>query len=242
MHNIPDPVWAYDQIINDFRLFSTGQEWKDQLDVPGAISYLKKNLQKSLEDDFYPAYEGYQPAWGGGPNKRGGGFFALPRIVFPYITFLGTLLSGKEDSRYAINYMNKYLSKINPTFGDRDLCQFIYVVYRHGLAHTNMPKVASENGNVFGWKITFDDSQHLKVDNNPKIGGKSALLSISPKKLADEVISSIDEYIKDLQAQPKLFDKFKRGFLCMAAVSSKQKIPDYLKNDNSKSMSSIANL
>ncbi len=220
MHNIPDPVWAYDQIINDFRLFSTEQEWKDHLDVSGAISYLKKHLQKSLKDDFYPAYEAYK--------SRGVGFFALPRIVFPYITFLGTLLGGRESSKYAIDYMNKYLSKVNSTFGDKELCDFIYRVYRHGLSHTNMPKVSAENGKVFGWRIVFDDSQHLNVDTTPGISGKSALLSISPKKLADEVVCSIDEYIRDLQTETALFDKFKNGFLCMA-TASRLKIPRCLR-------------
>ncbi len=229
MQNVPDPVWAYDQRINDFRLFSTEQEWKDHIDVSGAISYLKKHLQKSLKDDFYPAYEAYK--------SRGVGFFALPRIVFPYITFLGTLLGGRDSSENAIEYMNKYLSKVNSTFEDKQLCDFTYRVYRHGLAHTNMPKVASENGKVFGWRIVFDDSQHLNVDKTPGISGKSALLSISPKKLADEVISSIDEYIEALQNGSALFDTFKEGFLSMATTSHyvdrgrarRLKIPRYLK-------------
>ena len=223
------PVYAYDQRINDFRLFSTEQEWKHHLDISGAISYLKKHLQKSLKDDFYPAYEAYK--------SRGVGFFALPRIVFPYITFLGTLLGGRDSSKNAIEYMNKYLSKVNSTFGDKQLCDFIYRVYRHGLAHTNMPKVSSENGKVFGWRIVFDDSQHLSVDKTPGLSGKSALLSISPKKLADEVISSIDEYIKDLQNGSASFDTFKEGFLSMATTSHyvdrgrarRLKIPSYLK-------------
>jgi len=220
MHNIPGPVWAYDQIINGFRLFLSEQEWKDYITVPGAISYLKEHLQKSLKDDFYPAYEAYK--------SRGVGFFVLPRIVFPYITFLGALLSGRESSTYAIDYMSKYLSKVNSTFGDRELCDFIYGVYRHGLAHTNMPKVSVENGKVFGWRIVFDDSQHLNVDATPGISGKSALLSISPKKLADEVVCSIDEYVRDLQTGTALFDKFKNGFLCMA-TASRVKIPRCLR-------------
>jgi len=227
---VTDPVYAYDQRINDLQLFSTEQEWKDHLDVSGAISYLKEHLQKSLKDDFYPAYEAYK--------SRGVGFFALPRIVFPYITFLGTLLGGRDSSENAIEYMNKYLSKVNSAFGNKQLCDFIYRVYRHGLAHTNMPKVASENGKVFGWGIVFDDSQHLNVDKTPRISGKSALLSISPKKLADEVISSIDEYIRDLGTKPALFDTFKEGFLSMATTShyvdwprrtKRIIIPDYLK-------------
>jgi len=208
---VSDPVYAYDQIINDFRLFSTEQEWKDHLTVSGAISYLEEHLKKSLQDDFHPVYEACR--------RRGVGFFALPRIVFPYITFLGTLLGGKDSSENAIDYMNKYLSKANQTFRDKELCDFIYRVYRHGLAHTNMPKVASENGKVFGWRIVFDDSQHLKPDKTPVISGKSVLLTISPKKLADEVISSIDEYIKDLRTGAASLDKFKAGFISMATTS-----------------------
>ena len=229
MQSVPDPIWAYDQGINDFRLFSSEQEWKDHIDVSGAISYLREHLQKSLRDDFYPAYEVYK--------SKGVGFFALPRIVFPYITFLGTLLSGRDYSVNVTRYMNEYLAKVNPTYFDKELCDFIYRVYRHGLAHTNMPKVVSENGRVFGWRIVFDDSQHLAVDRTPGISGKSALLSISPKKLADEVISSIDEYIRDLETGVVSFDKFKDGFISMAMTShyvdgrrtKRIIIPDYLK-------------
>jgi hypothetical protein len=215
---VTEPIYAYDQVKGDFRLFSTEQEWKNHITVSGAVSYLRNHLQKSLKDDFHPAYDAYKPAWGGGSYKSRGGFFALPRIVFPYITFLDILFSGKEPSKYAIDYMNKYLSKINSTFGDRELCEFIYRVYRHGLAHTNMPKVASENGKIFGWRIVFDDSQHLKVETAHGVSGKSTLLSISPKKLANEVVSSIDEYIRDLQTETALVDKFKNGFLCMATT------------------------
>ncbi len=223
-----EPVYAYDQGSGDFRLFLTAQEWTDHITVSGAISYLKNHLQKSLKDDFYPAYEAYKPAWGGGAYKSRGGFFALPRIVFPYITFLGTLFGGKDSSKNAVNYMYKYLSKVNQTYADKELCDFIYRVYRHGLVHTNMPKVVAENGKIFGWRIVFDDSQHLKVDDTPRISDKSTLLSISPKKLADEVTYSIDEYIRDLQTETVLFDKFKNGFLCMATASI-VKIPHCLR-------------
>ena len=222
MQSVPDPVYAYDQEVRDFRLFESEQEWKDHIKVFGAISYLKEHFQRSLINDFYPAYEAYE-------RQRGVGFFALPRIVFPYITFLGTLLGGRDSSKNAVNYMNKYLSKVNQTYADKELCDFIYRVYRHGLAHTNMPKVVAENGKIFGWRIDFDDTKHLSVQEGN--------LSISPRRLACEVISSIDEYIKDLQAQSELLDKFKEGFISMATTSHyvdrgrsrRLKAPYYLK-------------
>lgn len=223
MQNVPDLIWAYDYRINDFRLFQTAQEWEGHIEVSGAVRYLKEHLQKSLINDFFPACEAYK-------RKVDAGFFALPRIVFPYIAFLGTLLGGGESSKYAIEYMNKYMAKINSTYEDKQLCDFIYRVYRHGLAHTNMPKVVSENGKTFGWRIVFDDRQHLNIDNNPEIRGKSALLIISPNKLAEEVISSIDEYIEDLKTRTDLFDNFKKGFIFMATTSHRGlKIPSYLK-------------
>jgi len=206
-----DPVYAYDKSRNDFRLFVTKEEWEGNIDVRGAISYLRNHLQKSLKDDFFPAYEAFK--------VKGVGFFALPRIVFPYITFLGTLYGGKDSSKNAVDYMNKYLSKVNQKYSNKELCDFIYRVYRHGLAHTNMPKVVSEEGKVYGWRLEFDENQHLMVDKTPNIYGKSAILSISPKNLANEVISSIDEYINDLQIGLASFDNFKMGFLSMATTS-----------------------
>ena len=212
MQSSSDPLWAYDQEIDDFRIFQTAQGWKDHLKISGAVSYLKEHLQRSLINDFYPAYEAY---------KREGdkGFFALPRIIFPYITFLGALLYGQECSDNAIGYMNKYMGKVNPIYDDMQLCDFIYRVYRHGLAHTNMPKVVSENDMVFGWRIVFDDKQHLYINKEPGIRGKRALLTISPRKLACEVISSIDEYSRDLRNGTASLDAFKEGFCLMATTT-----------------------
>lgn len=212
MQTFLDSLWVYDQEKNDFRLFQTIQEWKDQLDVSGAVRYLREHLQRSLINDFNPAYEAYQ----GEGDKE---FFALPRIIFPYITFLGTLLHGKDSSDNAIKYMNEYMGKINSIYDDKQLCDFIYRVYRHGLAHTNMPKVLFDNGKVFGWRIVFDDNQHLNIDKNPRISGKSALLSISPRRLAYEVVSSIDKYIHDLQNGSASLNTFKEGFCSMATAS-----------------------
>jgi hypothetical protein len=222
-------VYAYDKEMDDFRLFATEQEWGDYIDIPGAISYLRNHLQKSIKDDFFPAYGIYK--------SNGVGFFALPRIVFPYITFLGTLFIGKDSSTNAITYMQKYLSKINPIYSDRDLCNFIYKVYRHGLAHTNMPKVVNEDGKIFVWRIVLDDKYHLNVDPVPnnnrtssQIIGNRTILSNSPKKQADEVILSIDEYINDLQQENTSFEMFKEGFLSMADNSYNGiKIPGYIK-------------
>lgn len=215
-------VYAYDQQINDFRMFSSEQDWKVQLDVSGAACYLTEHLKKSLSNDFFPAYDAYKVT-------MVAGYFALPRIVFPYITFLGTLFKGSDSAHNAVDYMNTYLSKINQLYVQRDLCDFIYRVYRHGLEHTNMPKVVADSGKVVGWRITYDDRQHLNIDNYPGIVGKDAIFSISPKILADEVVSSIDEFIKDLHTGVASLQTFKKGFLSMSTTSHRFTVPQYLR-------------
>ena len=43
MQSNSGPLWAYDQNIDDFRIFRTMQEWEDQLTVTGAISRFTTN-------------------------------------------------------------------------------------------------------------------------------------------------------------------------------------------------------
>ncbi|MBI4216432.1 MAG: hypothetical protein HY687_03470 [Chloroflexi bacterium] len=217
-------LWAYDEQIGDFRLFASQQEWEAHITVHGAARYLREHLQESLRNDFYPAHEAYE-------RIGGVGFFALPRIIFPYITFLGTLLKGTDNAVNAISYMEKYFPKVNQTYGEKGLCAFIYKVYRHGLTHTNMPKVVNDSGKIYGWTLTFIDADHLKVAREGIPRGKAANLYINPKKVADEVVSSIDEYIKDLYLEEDSLINFRKGFISMAETlhGAKIVVPDYIK-------------
>jgi hypothetical protein len=43
MQNTLEPLWAFDQSMSDFRLFSSEQEWVSHIDVPRATLYLEKH-------------------------------------------------------------------------------------------------------------------------------------------------------------------------------------------------------
>jgi len=54
-------------------------------DTIGALGYLHANLKPSIQNDVYPVIQA---------NKTEGGYFAVPRLIFCYIDYLGALYSG----------------------------------------------------------------------------------------------------------------------------------------------------
>jgi|GEM_PF-4664567 len=201
-------MWGYDQNTGDFREYATIDEWKNEITCKGAKRYLKEHLKKSLIDDFLPAYCSY--------IKSGSGFFALPRIIFPVIDFLGALYKGSNSSRNAYLFMRDYLGQVKreyTLYGD-----LIYYIYRHGLVHTQMPKIIKVKNTNIGWTITFDDVLHLNIS---PVGLKPFNVYLSPHQLFLDLCKAINIYISDFDDPTKrndLLDKFKEGFIEMARV------------------------
>src|SRR4030042_589359 len=107
-------VYAYDVSINNFRIFQSSDEWKKQMTFEGAKNYLTYYLMESIKNEFPPAIEAYQEdSYRTGVGK---GFFSLIRIIFPTITFLGTLYKGTDVSKNAINFMKDYMGKVISRF------------------------------------------------------------------------------------------------------------------------------
>jgi len=178
------------------------------MDANGAAKYLEHHLKKSLSDDFGRAYHAFFS-----PTALVG-FFALPRMLFPYITFLGTLYRGKDDSQNAVAFIVDYLGRFNPSY--QDIGDIIYYVFRHGLIHTNMPKVMRIAGRDIGWAITYRDVDHLKLS---PLGLKDLNIYFSPRPFYFDILCAIDQYVEDLcnpQYQRDLLENFKSGFIRMA--------------------------
>ncbi len=96
----------------------------------------------------------------------------------------------------------------------KKVSDLIYVMYRHGLVHTHMPKVIEINGQIVGWEIRLRDrGNHLQIRNNN--------LVISVQSLFEDLCAAIDLYINDfddVNKRDKLLRNFKRGFLKMSKV------------------------
>jgi len=205
-------VYAYDNNTNDFKLMGARQ-WRSQITNTGATNYLRSHLKQSVINDFSVASSAYISD--SQNTQVGKGFFALLRILFPTITFLGTLYKGKDYSTNAIAFMNRYLGRVNPKY--RKVSDIIYNVYRHGLMHTQMPKMVKIGTRLTGWSITYNTSDHLRV----RTLGTNALISICPQRLYEDLLRAIEFFITDInnaRLQGVRMRYFKQGFVSMAEV------------------------
>jgi len=212
-------VYAYDVSINNFRIFQSSDEWKKQMTFEGAKNYLTYYLMESLKKEFPPAIEAYQEdSYRTGVGK---GFFSLIRIIFPTITFLGTLYKGTDVSKNAINFMKDYMGKVNSRY--KHISDLIYNVYRHGLMHTHMPKVFEIDNKFVGWEITYNDDKHLKI-----LKSINAInIPISPNRFFQDLLRALEKYISDFDVPKKnveLLKNFKEGFTIMSEVFNESEL------------------
>lgn len=212
-------VYAYDVSTNDFRIFRSPDEWKKQMTFEGAKSFLKDHLMESLKNEFSPALEAYhEDSYKTGIGK---GFFSLLRIIFPTITFLGTLYKGADVSRYAVSFMKDYMGRIDSNY--KHMSDLIYIVYRHGLMHTHMPKVFEIDDRFVGWEITYDDDKHLKIRKSKT----EISVPISPNRLFQDLLRALKRYISDFddpRRNRELLKNFKDGFTRMSEVFNESEL------------------
>ena len=212
-------VYAYDVNTNDFRIFQNVDEWKNQMTFEGAKNYLMNHLMRSLKNEFIPAIKAYVED--SNRTRIVKGFFGLLRIVFPTITFLGTLYKSSDESKNAISFMEDYMRGVNPKY--KYISDLIYSVYRHGLMHTQMPKMSEINGKIVGWQITYNDEEHLKISKSKN----TIIIPISPNVFFQDLVRALERYINDFDDSGKnteLLKNFKKGFLEMSKVHSEPKL------------------
>ena len=201
-------IYAYFEDNDNFRL-TTIKKWEHKLTVASAKKYLRNHLLKSLQNDFSVAFDAYK-------NKvpQDAGYFALPRIIFPYITFLGSLYKGTNTTESALRFMVDYMGQVSKEYKIR--AGIDYFSYRHGLLHTDMPKFFSFGKRKLGWWISFAESN---PDNRGDcLYGK---LLMYPRLFYEDLYNAIELYISDFcnpRKQKCLFASFKKGFEEMAKI------------------------
>lgn len=205
-------IYGYFESINDFR-FSTIKKWERKTLASSAKKYLQNHLLKSLKDDFLVALQTFK--------RRGVGYFALPRIIFPYIAFLGLLYTGKDGTESALKFMIDYMGRISKEY--EYLSGIYYVGYRHGLSHTNMPKIFSFGGKKLGWQITY--AKAALANRGDHLRGN---LLLYPKLFYTDLYRAIELYIADFdnsKKQKRLLNNFKLGFIEMSKVYPLKEVP-----------------
>jgi len=211
---MPNHIYGYFEDDDDFRP-TTKKRWGNQFKISGAKKYLENHLLKSLENDFKVAHRSFK--------RKNAGFFALPRIIFPYITFLGALYGGEDKSSNAMEFMVEYLGRVDKVY--KSLAGLIYIGYRHGLMHTNMPKLFVSNRRWYGWHITHAPAT---VRNRDDFLTRSGSLIMYPHLFYKDLCKAIKFYISDFDdtnRQALLFENFKKSFIEMAKTQSVKETP-----------------
>ena len=200
-------IYGYFDDSDDFRL-TTGKKWEGKFFVSSAKKYLQNHLLKFLKDDFSVAFHSFK-------NKKVG-HFSLLRIIFPHITFLGSLYKGEDGTESALKFMLDYMGRVSKEY--EYLSGVYYMSYRHGLLHTNIPKIFSFGKRKLGWQITYADT--ISANRGDSLQGK---LFLYPKLFYDDLCKAINFYIADfdnIRKQKDLFANFKKGFIEMSKIHS----------------------
>jgi hypothetical protein len=192
-------------------LFTSQAAWKAQMTGDGAKKYLTDHLRAQLTREVPLVIEGFMQANQSTPYQAG--FYAVARLIFPAISFMGCLYKGSDTTRHSIQFLEKFA---DPKY--RKLAPVIFVMYRHGLIHTAMPKIIErDDKRAIGWHLTLDNPVgHLTIEKHPKVWN----IVISLKDLYEDILKSLDTYILEFDGLKKnaTLNRFKCGYLKMAAI------------------------
>jgi hypothetical protein len=110
----------------------------DNWDVNHIEHYLINDIKESLKIEVGTAIQAYFTV--NSTGKRGGGFYSIPRLIFPEIDNLGSFLTGKPGStgENITKYLKEIVSKIDNKY--EVFAGFLVVIFRHGLLHQHGQK------------------------------------------------------------------------------------------------------
>ena len=206
-------IYGYFEDIKDGFKVTTIKEWERKTTIHSVKKYLKNHLLSSLEDDFIVVHSVLK--------KKNVGYFVLPKVIFPYISFLGSLCYGKNSSESAIKFMVKYMGRVSKEY---EYCAGVYYLgYRHGLLHTNMPKIFSYGKRRLGWHVSY--AKATSVNRRDQL---STNKTFYPKLFYEDLQKAIQLYIDDFdnpKTREPLFANFKKGFIEMSKIHHIKDIP-----------------
>ncbi len=134
-------VYGYKELVNDFRFFPSEADWERQLTVDGIKQYLTEHLRNQLVREIPIAIDAFKRATA--ETGAGTGFWGLVRMIFAPVSFLGALFRGSDSTDNAIDFLEEYVGQRQSRPEYMNLSALIFVMYRHGLMHTSMPKVST---------------------------------------------------------------------------------------------------
>lgn len=201
--------FLYDPVSKDLQFFEHSDKWK----VTGheAAEYLRNHVIGSLEGDVPPIVGLFEK----GTAYESKGFFAMLRVIFPYLTWASKLFCTKgTEADKAVSFLDQYADPRYKGVGKR-----LYEIYRHGLMHNHFPNVLIEGNpeQIVGWKITLDAGKHLQVESRQISSAdtglqlKACVTAVCPRQLYQDIHCAMQKYATDLEGG-KFLKEFCLGF------------------------------
>jgi len=170
------------------------------------IIYLENNLRTSIINDVRNIAIYHSR----GHKGIEAGFFSIPRQVFCYVDYLGSIaFSGKSSTKRAENFIRKYFPPIYHPFAE-----LIYAMWRHGTVHRYEPisyyidlSGSSPKRISIKW-LSNNSNKKLNRNENMKIyqrGNNDAdlYLVVNTCQLVDNLISALDSFILEMKTDEK---------------------------------------
>ena len=185
------------------------------------ISHLELNLLTAINNDLVNVLKFH--------SKVGGGFHSIPREVFCYIDYLGSLRYGPpSQSKKAISFLEEYLRKINNRYVE--VGRLIYELWRHGTVHEFDPKslIHSCKRYKVGWQTNIKNraaERNCHLECFKKYGTKNSyLINVNLFQLSDDLISSINIFVAELKSNRQLNREVQSHFKQISKSSWLKKI------------------
>src|SRR3990172_9992957 len=187
--------FLYDPSSKNLQLFENPDCWK--ITGSEATEYVKEHVIRSLEDDVPPILDLFDK----GAKHQGKGFFAMLRVIFPYLTWVGKLFDSKgSEANWVTKFLECHIDQSYTKYGE-----LLYEMYRHGLMHNHFPNSEWKDGKFYSWAITLDCSKHLQEKSYQiqYIDTKNQLtimvIPISPHQLYQDIHNALNNYAMQLE-------------------------------------------
>lgn len=189
--------YLYNPNLKDLSLYENSDKWT--ITGQEAPDYLRKHLIFSFEADVPPILDLFDK----NGSHHGSGFFAMLRIIFPYLSWAGILFSPKGSETEKVHkFLKRYCDNKYDTYGKE-----LYDIYRHGLMHRHLPNliINKNEPSIYTWEINTDSSSHLNVIKTIiqcKDTGKYAYthrIPICPRELYKDIHNALTGFAQSLE-------------------------------------------
>lgn len=177
------------------------------------VKYLKTDIKVSIENDVKKIVRYHE-------RIKVGGYHSIPRLVFCYVDYLGSLVYGPDKPTvHAIQYIENYFEKEY-----KNKSALLFIMWRHGTVHEYDPKVLKlKFGKLkLGWLTNISSKKHNKKDHlsvfNRYGVKKTRYFKINANKLVDDLLESLSRLVKDLEANKAKKRKAQKNFKEVSSI------------------------